>query len=141
MIYFLFYIVAIGGTPHCVLVSPSNKLGYMKDNIEDKDRGNNGNKADLLAELSQELDEDILKIDGFDNCVIGYSMDMVDGHSVVRLVYSITLIICALVAQDMDEEEAIEYFDYNIQGAYMGPRTPIYVHDFNLDDSALISTN
>lgn len=104
------------------------------------DNSNNGH-IDHLAELSQELDEEILRMDGFDNCVIGYAMDMVDGGSVVRLVYSVPLIINVLVEDGMDEEEAIEYFDFNIQGAYMGPKTPIYVNEFNLNDSALISSN
>ena len=98
------------------------------------DNSNYGHKEiDHLAELSEQLGEDIIKIDGFDNCVIGYAMDMVDGGSVVRLVYSVSLIISVL-SSDMDEEEAIEYFDFNIQGAYMGSRTPIYVNDLPLDD-------
>jgi hypothetical protein len=29
----------------------------------------------------------------------------------------------------MDEEQALEYFDYNIAGAYVGPSTPIFLED------------
>ena len=28
----------------------------------------------------------------------------------------------------MNDEEAIEYFEYNILGAYVGEGTPIYTH-------------
>ena len=29
----------------------------------------------------------------------------------------------------MPEMDAIEYFEYNIQGAYVGPMTPVFVWD------------
>ena len=29
----------------------------------------------------------------------------------------------------MTEEEALEYFDYNVQGAWVGEGTPIFVYD------------
>ena len=28
----------------------------------------------------------------------------------------------------MTEEEAVEFFEFNIEGAYMGRMTPVYVH-------------
>lgn len=36
---------------------------------------------------------------------------------------------CLKILQDggMDEEEAEEYFAFNVTGAYVGPSTPIYV--------------
>jgi hypothetical protein len=30
----------------------------------------------------------------------------------------------------MDEEEAVEYLEFNTFGAYMGEKTPIWVEDF-----------
>jgi hypothetical protein len=29
----------------------------------------------------------------------------------------------------MNEEDAIEYFEYNVSGAYMGEKTPIWCDD------------
>jgi hypothetical protein len=29
----------------------------------------------------------------------------------------------------MDREEAIEYFDYNIAGAFVGDQTPVFLQD------------
>ena len=46
-----------------------------------------------------------------------------------RLVYSSNKIIRAFMDEDgMSEEEAIEYFDFNIEGAYVGEYTPIYMY-------------
>jgi hypothetical protein len=42
--------------------------------------------------------------------------------------YDIGRILELLVIEhDMTEEEAIEYYDFNIGGAYVGPLTPIFV--------------
>jgi len=70
-------------------------------------------------------DEKILKADGLDNCIIGYEF-----KDKIRLIYSVKLIIEQLIREDgMDEIDAIEHFDYNIGGAYVGEQTPIYCHD------------
>ena len=46
-------------------------------------------------------------------------------------VYSADLII-EYLAKDMTYSEAIEYYDYNIEGAYIGKKTPIYIwNDFD----------
>ena len=40
-----------------------------------------------------------------------------------------------LIKQDMTEEEAIEYFYFNTEGAYVGEKTPIWCEDgFFIDD-------
>ena len=66
-------------------------------------------------------DEEILKADGFDDAVIG-----IDTQT-MRLIYSVTRCVEILVVDGMDVEEAIEYFDFNVAGAYMGDQTPIFV--------------
>lgn len=43
-----------------------------------------------------------------------------------RAVYSRNLIIDKL-AEGMDDEEASEYFDFNVGGAYVGEQTPIFI--------------
>jgi len=70
-------------------------------------------------------EEQILKADGFDDCVIGYEF-----KEKIRLIYSVKLIIEQLIREDgMDEIDAIEHFDFNIGGAWVGEQTPIYCHD------------
>ena len=67
-------------------------------------------------------EEDILKADGFDDAIIG-----IDEHS-MRLIYSISKCI-EILSRDMTEEEAIEYFEFNVNGAYFGEKTPIWCRD------------
>jgi hypothetical protein len=67
-------------------------------------------------------DESFLKADGFDEALIG-----VDNKS-MRLVYSVSKCI-EILCRDMNEEDAIEYFEYNVSGAYMGEKTPIWCDD------------
>lgn len=67
-------------------------------------------------------DEDFLIADGFDEAILG-----VDEKS-MRIIYSTSKIIETLM-KDMSEEEALEYFYFNISGAHMGDKTPIFCND------------
>jgi len=74
------------------------------------------------------LDNEIIKWDGFDECVLGIGSRC--GMQDI-LVYSKKKIAYKLRDRDnMTVEEAIEYIDYNIAGAYVGERTPILLEDF-----------
>lgn len=69
-------------------------------------------------------DEEILKADGFDDAVIGIEVNS------MRLVYSTKKTIAILINREsMTELEALEYFDFNIGGAYVGEKTPIWCDD------------
>ena len=46
----------------------------------------------------------------------------------LRIVYSRDKII-DILAEEMTHEEAEEFYEYNILGAYMGDMTPIYVNE------------
>lgn len=67
-------------------------------------------------------DEQFLIIDGYDDCILGIDIDS------MRLIYSVDSIILKL-SNDMSEEDAVEYFNFNIQGAYFGEQTPIYCYE------------
>lgn len=69
-------------------------------------------------------EEDFLIADGFDDAIIGF--DEVGR----RLVYDIDGIINILILEGMTYEDAIEHYDYNIAGAYVGEGTPIYIKIF-----------
>ena len=67
---------------------------------------------------------DVLIADGFDDAIIGiaerYGMNSVVLYDKNK---------CVKIMQDRDnmtEEEAIEFFYYNIVGAYMGEYTPCF---------------
>jgi hypothetical protein len=69
-------------------------------------------------------DESFLKADGFDEAIFG-----VDEAS-MRLVYSVSDCISILeFDQNMTRTEAIECFEFNVRGAYVGEKTPIWCED------------
>ena len=68
-------------------------------------------------------EEEILLADGFDKAIIGVS------NNDMRVIYSKSLCIDILMSQGMDEDEALEYFEYNVSGAYLGEKTPIWCLD------------
>jgi hypothetical protein len=65
-----------------------------------------------------------LKADGFDEAVIGFE------ENSGRLIYSVTKCLEILVTNDeMSMEDAIEHFDFNVSGAWVGENTPIWCVD------------
>jgi hypothetical protein len=66
--------------------------------------------------------EQPLRADGFNQAIIG------NEYHTNRVVYSIERMLQILIDRDgMSMEEAIEFFDFNIGGAYVGEMTPVYV--------------
>jgi hypothetical protein len=82
---------------------------------------------DEIREMIDDYNSPALQIDGHDNAIIGAGMGGLDGDYI--LVYSKERIIQNLMDQGMDRIEAIEYFDFNIDGAYLGPGTPIIIDE------------
>ena len=68
------------------------------------------------------LEEELLKADGFDEAIIGID------ESTMRLIYSVSGCLEILMVE-MEYYEAVEYFNFNIAGAYVGPKTPIWCYD------------
>lgn len=63
----------------------------------------------------------MITADGFDSCIIGKDTKN-------RAIYDADAMIAVLISRDdMDYEDAVEYFWFNIDGAYVGEETPIYV--------------
>ena len=73
--------------------------------------------------LEQYEDEQILIADGFDSAVIGIE------ENSMRLIYSVEKCITILMNQGMDMTEAVEYFEFNVSGSYVGEKTPIWCED------------
>jgi hypothetical protein len=77
----------------------------------------------------------MLKIDGHDDAVIGPAMIWGNGERISVLVYDAEAIRATLMTRDnMEADEAREYIEFNIEGAYMGPDTPILVWPDDLWD-------
>jgi hypothetical protein len=67
-------------------------------------------------------EEEFLIADGFDEAIIGVE------ESSMRLIYSVSKCL-EILERDMSEEDAIEYFNFNVLGAYVGEKTPIWCED------------
>jgi len=74
-------------------------------------------------------EEKPLLADGFDKAILGLSRGSLREGVVV---YSVEKCL-DILAEDMTYEEAVEYFEYNVLGAYMGPMTPIFVHEMDVE--------
>lgn len=66
-------------------------------------------------------DEDFLLADGLDSAIIGVEVNS------MRVVYNHDKILSILMKEGMSEEDALEHIDYNILGAYVGEKTPIFI--------------
>lgn len=69
--------------------------------------------------------ETMMLADGLDEAFVGLATTF--GEK-IRAIYDINKVIELLHNQGMSYEEAEEYFDYNIVGAYVGEQTPIFMH-------------
>jgi hypothetical protein len=71
----------------------------------------------------------MMKIDGHDDAIIGPAMVWTEDGSLREvLVYDAEKIREKLMKRDgMSFEEAREFIEFNIEGAYMGPHTAIVV--------------
>jgi len=69
----------------------------------------------------------MLKADGFDKAIIGQTYDVAVQEE--RLIYSIEKCVDILMKRDqMTDEQAIEYMDFNVLCAYVGKDQPIFLH-------------
>jgi hypothetical protein len=76
-----------------------------------------------------EIDPDLLLMDGFDDCILGIC-ESFGGESVVA--YDHDRVIASLESQGMTYEEAVEYHEFNHAGAYVGKRTPVFIHKIQM---------
>ena len=75
-------------------------------------------------ELTERFGSDLLFADNFDNSIIGVTTGFNSGI----VVYDGNKMAKELMYQhNMTDEEAWEYLEYNVFGAYVGDKTPIYV--------------
>lgn len=71
----------------------------------------------------------MMKIDGYDEAILGPAMVWgTDGARRSVLVYDAEKIRKILMRRDgMEADEAREFIEFNIEGAYVGPQTPVLV--------------
>lgn len=70
-------------------------------------------------------DEEIMLADGFEDAFIGIGRQF---SNPPYAIYDRQKCIEILMQDDMDYDEAEEYFEYNVQGAYVGESTPCFMN-------------
>ena len=76
------------------------------------------------ALVEQFSNEDLLRMDGFDDCLAGVVMRY--GQSPI-LCYDHGKVIAKLESDGMTREEAFDFFEFNQFGAWVGPLTPCFL--------------
>ena len=73
-----------------------------------------------------EIDDQTLLVEGFDKAIVGYALRC--GQPVLA-VYDQQKCIEILMQRDgMTREDAEEFFDFNVLGAWVGDRTPLFLY-------------
>jgi hypothetical protein len=83
---------------------------------------------EILDELNEAFaDDDLLLADGFEDALIG---TVVGACRQPVACYDYMECVKILMKRDkMDEDTACEYLDFNAVGAYVGERTPLFLHN------------
>lgn len=81
----------------------------------------------IREEIAWRFGDDLLLLDPpeqFDHCILGVASRCGMEPTVV---YDQACIVKALEDDGMENEDAVEHFDFNIHGSYVGPTTPLYL--------------
>ena len=89
----------------------------------------NKNITEFIETSYPDYTDKILLADGFDEAFIGVGENS-EGNPVA--VYSIEKCLNVLAEQFKDQEDpetdAIDYFEFNVRGSYVGEFTPMFIH-------------
>jgi hypothetical protein len=80
-------------------------------------------QKEVLQRLS-EINSEAIVLDNFQDALIGYTQNSFIPNVAV---YDTEKCISILIEDGMTPEEAVEYFDFNVLGAYFGENNPIFV--------------
>ena len=84
-------------------------------------------KQKLIFEQMVDMNPDAMRMDDYDDCVAGIAV----GFKGSCLIYDMRKIINKMKKDGMTEDEAWEYFDYNVLGAWVGDYTPMFLAEIN----------
>lgn len=76
-------------------------------------------------EMFEAIDEEIIFFYGFEDAFLGFTQ----ANDVWVTVYDADKCVKILMDSDgMEEEDAVEYFQYNVLGTRLGERTPLFLY-------------
>ena len=90
------------------------------------------NRWEAIKQELVESNPDALYADGYDEALAGIGRRCGQPDLAV---YDANKII-DILARDMSEEEAVEFYEFNVVGAWVGPNTPVFLqtHFWEADD-------
>ena len=77
-----------------------------------------------LIETIEDIYPEALLMDGYDDCIIGICERY--GQPPI-IAYDMDKVLLRLQSDGMSRQDAVEYFEYNQIGAWMGDRTPCFI--------------
>ncbi len=77
-----------------------------------------------IQEINETFDCELLKMDGFDDCIEGVVTRI---NQSPFIVYDYQKVIDKLMTQGMSYEEAVEFHEFNQACAYIGESTPGFI--------------
>lgn len=82
------------------------------------------------------IDDDAIRVDGFDNCLIGLGFQFTSTQGVKTIaLYDRRKCIEHIQEQDgISFDDAEEFFEYNIQGTYIGEGMPVFIRILNKEE-------
>jgi hypothetical protein len=80
-----------------------------------------------LDVLDDDVYEEILLADGFEGALIGVGFRF---HHAVAIYDKEACLLILETRDGMSREESLEFFDFNVAGAFVGEHTPIYIEQW-----------
>ena len=77
-----------------------------------------------ILEKLEFYNEDLMLMDDYNDCIVGVAERFGSGSHVV---YDLNKVLNKLVESGMNEEEAREYYEFNMIGSYVGDNTPSFI--------------
>jgi hypothetical protein len=69
---------------------------------------------------------DVMTMDGYDDAIIG----VVERIGLEVVCYDLDKVIAILMKQGMNEEDAWEWYQFNMVGSWVGEKTPVFLQRF-----------
>jgi len=66
---------------------------------------------------------DLMRMDGFDDAILG----VVERIGLQTVCYDLNKVIAILMKQGMDEQDAWDWYQFNMLGAWVGEATPVFL--------------
>lgn len=75
-----------------------------------------------MDRLAEEF-PDLMRMDGFDDAILG----VVERIGLQTVCYDLKKVIEILMKQGMDEQDAWDWYQFNMLGAWVGEATPVFL--------------